>query len=75
MKASYLLNLCQQLKLQLLVVTPNDKTHIVEPYISAVHLVQRRNGAGGRPADSVLYNLTIGDFEARKNDPPTDLSA
>ena len=73
-KASYLLDLCQQLKLQLLVVTPNDKTHIVEPYISAVHLVQRRNGVNGRPADSVLYNLTIGDYEARKNDPLTVLA-
>lgn len=65
-KATYLLDLCQQLQLQLLVVTPNDKTHIVEPYISAVHLVQRRTGAGGRPADSVLYNLTIDDYRKRQ---------
>lgn len=66
-KASYLLNLCRQLQLQLLVVTPNDKTHIVEPFISAVHLVQRRLDASGRPHDSVLYNLTIGEFQQRQN--------
>ena len=74
-KASFLLDLCQQLQLQLLVVTPNDKTHIVEPYISAVHLVQRRNNLSGRPSDSVLYNLTIGEYEQRKSEPLLKLSA
>jgi len=37
-----LVDLCKQLHLQLLVVTPSDKIHIVEPYISYVHYVQRR---------------------------------
>jgi len=72
-KATYLLDLCQQLHLQLLVVTPNDKTHIVEPYISAVHLVQRRTGIGGRPADSVLYNLTIDDYRKRQAEAVADV--
>ncbi|MBF2053124.1 MAG: hypothetical protein IGS03_06615 [Candidatus Sericytochromatia bacterium] len=59
-KADYLMQLCQQLHLQLLVVTPNDKTHVVEPYISRVHFVVRYEDRG-----SVLYDLAISEAIAR----------
>ncbi len=40
-KARYLITLCKQLHLQLLVVTPSDNIHIVENDISFVHWVYR----------------------------------
>lgn len=55
-KARYLMNLCRQLNLQIMVVSP-DKTEefrIVEPFIARVHYVQRR---GNR--DSLLYDMPI----------------
>lgn len=55
-KARYLMNLCKQLNLQIMVVSP-DKTEefrIVEPFIARVHYVQRR---GNR--DSLLYDMPI----------------
>lgn len=52
-KARYLLDLCRQLHLQLLVVTPSDNIHIVEDSISYVHYVERKGHA------SILYNLPI----------------
>ncbi|MFN8575515.1 MAG: SbcC/MukB-like Walker B domain-containing protein [Candidatus Sericytochromatia bacterium] len=56
-KATYLMDLCKQLHLQLLVVTPNDKTHIVEPYISHVHFTQRQNNR-----NSLLFDMPISDY-------------
>lgn len=56
-KARYLLELCNQLHLQLLVVTPSDNIHIVENYISFVHYVERQ---GNR---SVLYNMPIMEYK------------
>ncbi len=53
-KAAYLMQLCQQLHLQLLVVTPNDKVHVVEPFISRIHLVLRRDNR-----ESVLIDMPI----------------
>ena len=53
-KATYLMELCKQLHLQLLVVTPSDKIQIVQDYIAYVHLVQRVNNR-----NSVMYNMTI----------------
>lgn len=55
-KARYLMNLCKQLNLQIMVVSP-DKTEefrIVEPFIARVHYVQRR---GNR--DSILYDMPM----------------
>ena len=57
-KATYLMELCKQLHLQLLVVTPSDKIQIVQDFIAHVHLVQR---VGGR--HSVLYNMTIKELQ------------
>ncbi|WP_126244423.1 ATP-binding protein [Chitinophaga rhizosphaerae] len=52
-KATYLMELCRELHLQLLVVTPSDKIQIVQDFIAHVHLVQR---VGHR--HSTLYNMT-----------------
>ncbi len=60
-RAKYLMKLCKQLHLQLLVVTPSDNIHIVEPYISYVHFVERRNNR-----NSWLYNMPIQQFKKRK---------
>ena len=60
-KAKYLLRLCEQLKLQLLVVTPADNIHIVEDYISFVHYVERKE-----EKYSWLYDMPIKQYQERK---------
>ncbi len=59
-KATYLMELCKQLHLQLLVVTPSDKIQIVQDYIAHVHLVQRVNNR-----HSVMYNMTIKELQQK----------
>jgi uncharacterized protein YPO0396 len=59
-KATYLMELCKQLHLQLLVVTPSDKIAIVQNFIAHVHLVQRVNNR-----HSVMYNMTIKELKER----------
>ena len=59
-RARYLIELCKQLNLQLLVVTPSDNIHIVENDISYVHYVERK---GNR---SILYNMPIKEFKERR---------
>ena len=61
-KARYLINLCKQLHLQLLVVTPNDNIHIVENDISYVYFVERKE-----EKTSWLYSMSIEQFRAEKN--------
>lgn len=61
-KARYLMNLCKQLNLQLLVVTPSDKINVVQDYISYVHLVERRNNK-----NSWLYDMPIMQFLETQN--------
>lgn len=60
-KAQYLMKLCKQLHLQLLVVTPSDNLHIVEPHISFVHYVERRNDR-----NSWLYDMPIQQFQEER---------
>ena len=60
-KAKYLLRLCEQLKLQLLVVTPADNIHIVEDHISFVHYVERKE-----EKYSWIYDMPITQYKARK---------
>lgn len=60
-KSRYLMDLCQQLKLQLLVVTPLDKIHVVEEYIQACHYVENKNRRHSR-----VYNLTIEKYHELK---------
>ncbi|MBO9595762.1 MAG: hypothetical protein J7599_22865 [Niabella sp.] len=57
-KATYLMELCKQLHLQLLVVTPSDKIQIVQDYIAHVHLAQRVNNR-----HSIMYNMTIKELQ------------
>ena len=60
-KARYLIDLCKQLHLQLLVVTPNDNIHIVENDISYVYFVERK-----QEKTSWLYSMPIEQWRAEK---------
>lgn len=59
-KARYLILLCKQLNLQLLVVTPSDNIHIVENDISFVHYVERNGN------ESRLYDMPIEIFRQER---------
>jgi len=59
-KARYLISLCKQLNLQLLVVTPSDNIHIVENDISFVHYVERNGN------ESRLYDMPIEIFRQER---------
>ena len=59
--AQYGLQLFAQLNLQLLIVTPLQKIHIIEPYVSSVGFVHNQEGRC-----SVLRNLTIEEYRAEK---------
>lgn len=61
-KARYLITLCKQLHLQLLVVTPSDNIHIVENDISFVHFVERKE-----ERHSWLYDMPIEQFKEEKS--------
>ena len=59
-KARYLISLCKQLHLQLLVVTPSDNIHIVENDISFVHYVERHGN------ESRLFDMPIQIFKEER---------
>ena len=59
--ASYGLRLFEQLNLQLLIVTPLQKIHIIEPFVSSVGFVDNEGGRSSR-----LRNLTIEEYRAAK---------
>lgn len=59
--AQYGLKLFAQLNLQLLIVTPLQKIHIIEPFVASVGFVHNENGR-----NSVLRNLSIEDYRAEK---------
>ena len=63
--AQYGLELFRQLNLQLLIITPLQKIHIIEPYVSSVGFVHNE---GGR--DSKLRNLSIEEYQAQKAERP-----
>ena len=60
-KARYLISLCKQLHLQLLVVTPSDNIHIVEDDISFVHYVERNGN------ESRLFDMSIEVFKEERD--------
>jgi len=60
--ADYGLRLFHKLNLQLLIVTPLQKIHIIEPYVSAVGYVANLDGAA-----SQLRNLTIDEFRQERD--------
>ena len=57
----YALDLFRRLGLQLLVVTPLQKVHVIEPYVRAVGFVENRSGDRSR-----LRTLTIEDYHAER---------
>jgi uncharacterized protein YPO0396 len=59
--AQYGLKLFQQLNLQLLIVTPLQKIHIIEPFVSSVGFVHNEEGRA-----SMLRNLSIAEYRAEK---------
>ena len=62
-KSMYLMELCKQLSLQLLVVTPLDKIHVVEPFIQSCHYVENKN-----KKNSIVYDLSIEQYFEKKKE-------
>ncbi len=60
--ARYAMELFRQLDLQVLVVTPLDKIHVAEPFISACHFVVNNVDEN----DSHVVTLSFADYLARK---------
>ena len=59
--AQYGLTLFAKLNLQLLIVTPLQKIHVIEPFVSSVGFVHNEQGR-----DSKLRNLSIEEYRAEK---------
>ncbi|MCC5857151.1 MAG: ATP-dependent exonuclease SbcCD, C subunit-like protein [Ectothiorhodospiraceae bacterium] len=59
--ARYGLELFRRLNLQLLIVTPLQKIHIIEPFVSSVGFVHNMEGR-----ESMVRNLTIEEYRAEK---------
>ena len=57
----YALTLFAKLGLQLLIVTPLQKVHVIEPYVSAIGFVDNPTGAASR-----VHTLTIEEFRERQ---------
>ena len=60
--ARYGLELFAKLHLQLLIVTPLQKIHVIEPHVAAVGFVHNEEGKR-----SMLRNLTIEDYRAERD--------
>ena len=60
--ARYGLALFKRLNLQLLVVTPLQKIHIIEPFVSSVAFVHNQDGR-----DSRIRNLTISEYRQERD--------
>lgn len=60
-KSHYLMALCRQLNLQILVVTPLDKIYVAEEYISSCHYVEKQSTDRSR-----VYNLTMQQYNEQK---------
>jgi uncharacterized protein YPO0396 len=59
--ARYGLELFKKLGLQLLIVTPLQKIHIIEPFVASVGFVHNEEGR-----ESLLRNLTIDEYRAER---------
>ncbi|MGP9781955.1 ATP-dependent exonuclease SbcCD, C subunit-like protein [Arthrobacter sp. MYb224] len=59
--AHYGLQLFKRLKLQLLIVTPLQKIHVIEPFVAHVGFVDNPSGQA-----SQLRNMTIAEYRAEK---------
>ncbi|WP_245189567.1 ATP-binding protein [Lunatimonas salinarum] len=64
-KAQFLMELCKQLHLQVMVVSPAkaEEVAIVEPYIARVHFVQRKDNR-----HSVVYDMPIKQLQAQRDE-------
>ncbi len=60
--AAYGLRLFEQLNLQLLIVTPLQKIHIIEPHVSSVGFVHNEGGQASK-----VRNLTIEAYQKEKS--------
>jgi uncharacterized protein YPO0396 len=60
--AQYGLRLFQQLNLQLLIVTPLQKIHIIEPFVASVGFVHNEDGRISR-----LRNLSIDEYRSERD--------
>ncbi len=60
-KSKYLMELCKQLHLQLMVVTPLDKIHVVEDYVSVIHYVENKN-----KRNSEVVDMGIMEYKQKK---------
>lgn len=60
--AEYGLELFKKLNLQLLIVTPLQKIHIIENYINSVHFVSNTEGN-----NSELQNMTVEEYKSAKH--------
>ncbi len=60
--AEYGLKLFEQLNLQLLIVTPLQKIHVIEPFVSSVGFVDNEDGRASR-----LRNLAIEEYRAERD--------
>jgi uncharacterized protein YPO0396 len=58
----FALELFRRLGLQLLIVTPLQKIHVIEPHVQAVGFVDNPNGQSSR-----LQTLTIDEYRQRRN--------
>lgn len=67
--AQYGLTLFQKLNLQLLIVTPLQKIHIIEPFVANVGFVHNEDGRASK-----LRNLTIEEYRAHKDAPPAPMA-
>ncbi len=63
MSTQYALTLFTRLGLQLLIVTPLQKIHVIEPYVSAVGFVDNPTGSYSR-----LQTLTIAEYKRRRQE-------
>jgi uncharacterized protein YPO0396 len=59
--AQYGLQLFQQMNLQLLIVTPLQKIHIIEPFVASVGFIHNEDGRSSR-----LRNLSVEEYQAEK---------
>jgi uncharacterized protein YPO0396 len=60
--AQYGLQLFEQMNLQLLIVTPLQKIHIIEPFVAGVGFMQNEDGSSSK-----LRNLSIEEYHAEKS--------
>jgi uncharacterized protein YPO0396 len=60
--ARYGLELFQRLKLQLLIVTPLQKIHVIEPFVANVGFVANELGDA-----SQLRNMTIHEYRSERD--------